>query len=211
MTTDDGRAHAKRGLLTLSTGAGKTHAGLFILKRLLRPRSSQFAAGDERLWPIGSIGAQQTVLTQGTAPLTSEIPYQPRRLRALTKQQRYAKAMRQAEAWEREGRDEQRVPLSGDRRVRNPHVRRGVIDRSNGRCENPYCRDPQPLGRTDADLPILEVDHVDDHATGGRDHGSNAIALCPNCHALKTRGHNRERMRHMLARTAQQLDRAAKQ
>jgi 5-methylcytosine-specific restriction endonuclease McrA len=35
---------------------------------------------------------------------------------------------------------------------------------------------------------LLEVDHIDDHAKGGRDHPAAMIALCPNCHKIKTHG-----------------------
>ena len=38
--------------------------------------------------------------------------------------------------------------------------------------------------------PILDVDHIKDLAKGGDDHPTNMVALCPNCHAVKTRGKN---------------------
>jgi 5-methylcytosine-specific restriction protein A len=45
---------------------------------------------------------------------------------------------------------------------------------------------------------ILEVDHVDDLALGGPDHPRHMIALCPNCHAAKTRGSKRGQLtRHL--------------
>ena len=40
--------------------------------------------------------------------------------------------------------------------------------------------------------PILEIDHVHDLALGGADDPAQMIALCPNCHAIKTRGTTRE-------------------
>lgn len=62
--------------------------------------------------------------------------------------------------------------------------------RSQGRCENPRCTgDIQD--RTDAGDPILEVDHIHDLAKGGGDLPAQMIALCPNCHAVKTRGRTR--------------------
>ena len=36
--------------------------------------------------------------------------------------------------------------------------------------------------------PVLEVDHIHDLALGGPDDPAQMIALCPNCHAVKTRG-----------------------
>ncbi|MGW1993245.1 HNH endonuclease [Embleya sp. NPDC001921] len=79
------------------------------------------------------------------------------------------------------------------RRARNGFARQAVIERSAGACENPHC-----LGHstelTTAGQPILEVDHVHDLARGGRDIPEVMIALCPNCHALKTRGVNRHKL-----------------
>ncbi|MDB4873270.1 MAG: endonuclease, partial [Gemmatimonadales bacterium] len=79
--------------------------------------------------------------------------------------------------------------------------RRAVILRSEGRCENPACGLPSP-DLTDRGEPILEVDHVNDLAGGGRDHPVQMIALCPNCHAVKTRGRRREQLRATLLTTA---------
>ncbi|MFE7387737.1 HNH endonuclease signature motif containing protein [Streptomyces sp. NPDC057582] len=56
-----------------------------------------------------------------------------------------------------------------------------------------------------AGLPILQVDHVKDLAKGGPDAPWNMIALCSSCHALKTYGENREKLRHLLAATARRL------
>lgn len=91
------------------------------------------------------------------------------------------------------------------RTVRNPvrsaFARRAVLSRSKGRCENPNCTG-QPADITDARQPILEVDHVLDLALGGRDHPSQMVALCPNCHAVKTRGRTRETLRDILLKVA---------
>ncbi len=78
---------------------------------------------------------------------------------------------------------------------------RAVLLRSEGQCENPGCTG-QPADVTDRGDPILEVDHVDDLAHDGRDHPRQMIALCPNCHAIKTRGRTRERLREILRVTA---------
>ncbi|SFG89871.1 HNH endonuclease signature motif containing protein [Streptomyces mirabilis] len=72
-----------------------------------------------------------------------------------------------------------------------------VLNRSQGRCENPNCTG-QPSDVTDRKQPILEVDHVVDLALGGHDHPRQMVALCPNCHAVKTRGSTREALREML-------------
>ena len=87
--------------------------------------------------------------------------------------------------------------------VRLESARRAVLLRSEGYCENPRCTGgPQDI--TDAGRPILEVDHIQDLAKGGPDHPEQMIALCPNCHAIKTRGRTRERLRHELFTVARQ-------
>ncbi|ROO91068.1 HNH endonuclease [Actinocorallia herbida] len=75
--------------------------------------------------------------------------------------------------------------------VRSRAARRAVLERSRGRCE--FCERDAP-GVTDRGHPILEVDHVREIAKDGRDHPEQMIALCPNCHAVKTRGAGRRAM-----------------
>lgn len=93
-----------------------------------------------------------------------------------------------------------------DRYARSRHAREAVIVRSRGKCENPKC-----LGHsdelTDAGDPILQVDHIRDIAKHGWDTPDVMIALCPNCHALKTLGRNREVLRDMLLKLAKRLHR----
>ncbi|MFJ9771750.1 HNH endonuclease [Kitasatospora sp. NPDC101157] len=91
-----------------------------------------------------------------------------------------------------------------DRHVRSTSARAAVIRRSGGRCENPRCAG-HPTELTMAGEPILQVDHVHDLSKGGPDIPSNMIALCPNCHALKTYGQHQEKLRRELKRTAQFL------
>jgi 5-methylcytosine-specific restriction protein A len=87
--------------------------------------------------------------------------------------------------------------------IRSRDARRAVLLRSGGRCENPGCSgDIQD--RTVRGEPILEIDHVHDLALGGPDHPAQMIALCPNCHAIKTRGHTREELRPVLLEAARQ-------
>lgn len=87
-------------------------------------------------------------------------------------------------------------------------ARAAVLERCKGRCENPDCAG-QPSDTTDAGLPILDVDHVEDIAKGGRDHPVSMVALCPNCHAMKTRGRRREELRQTLREVASRAHAAA--
>lgn len=91
-----------------------------------------------------------------------------------------------------------------DRFIRDPSARAAVVRRSKGSCESPRCAG-HPTELTTAGKPILQVDHVMDLAKGGPDVPWNMIALCPNCHALKTYGVNREKLRRLLATTARRL------
>ncbi|WP_392754736.1 HNH endonuclease [Streptomyces sp. LN590] len=95
-------------------------------------------------------------------------------------------------------------PSVADRYVRDPSARAAVIRRSKGDCESPQCAG-HPKELTAAGNPILQVDHVQDLAKKGPDIPSNMIALCPNCHALKTYGVNRAKLRRVLAATAKNL------
>ncbi|WP_405976741.1 HNH endonuclease [Streptomyces sp. NBC_00988] len=90
---------------------------------------------------------------------------------------------------------------TNSRPVRISQAREAVLIRCDGRCENPRCPG-QPDDLTDDGRPILEVDHVEEIAAGGRDHPSQMVALCPNCHAVKTRGRTREALRGVLAQAA---------
>jgi hypothetical protein len=141
--------------------------------------------------------------------LPRALPFQPRKLRVLSPSERYEKWMRLARAWEEEGLDQRRVEQTTNKRVRNPGIRKAVLLRSGGRCENPQCQNPGPIGWTDSGDPILEIDHVIEHARGGRDYGSNAIALCPNCHAVKTYGRHREEFACYLLGVAAERHQAA--
>jgi 5-methylcytosine-specific restriction protein A len=101
---------------------------------------------------------------------------------------RYAELNAQAERAVLEGKSHRRRPASGKRLSRITGSRQAVLERSGGACENPLCPDPRytsALSRNGSCL--LEVDHIDDHAKGGEDLPRAMIALCPNCHALKTR------------------------
>ncbi|MEU7428381.1 HNH endonuclease [Streptomyces sp. NPDC040750] len=102
-----------------------------------------------------------------------------------------------------------RRPSTINRRQRSARARAAVLARSGGLCENPECSSPGFQEVTDVGEPILEVDHVQDLALDGADHPVNMVALCPNCHALKTRGAGREALRETLARVARERHVAA--
>jgi 5-methylcytosine-specific restriction enzyme A len=88
-------------------------------------------------------------------------------------------------------------PTQVERCLRSRAARDAVILRSEGKCENPSCLGHSPE-RTDTGEPILEVDHVNGLAITGQDTPEVMIALCPNCHALKTRGKNRRELQETL-------------
>lgn len=50
--------------------------------------------------------------------------------------------------------------------------------------------------------PHLEIDHIHDLALGGDNDPVQMIALCPNCHATKTRATKREDLKQILLATA---------
>ena len=99
------------------------------------------------------------------------------------------------------GRENMRVDRTSADPIRSAAAKQAVLLRSEGRCENPNCTgDIRDL--TDSGAPILEVDHIHDLAFGGPDSPVQMIALCPNCHAIKTRGQTREELRPILLTTA---------
>jgi 5-methylcytosine-specific restriction enzyme A len=101
------------------------------------------------------------------------------------------------------GREDARAPRTSADPIRSRAARQAVILRSKGRCENPDCSgDIRDV--TDNGDAILEIDHVHDLAQGGPDNPSQMIALCPNCHAVKTRGRTRDKLRRALLAVAKQ-------
>lgn len=85
--------------------------------------------------------------------------------------------------------------------ARSAAARRAVLIRADGSCESPRCTG-MPAEPNRRGEPILDVDHVKDLALGGEDHPRNMVALCPNCHACKTRGDNVKRWRRELLAVA---------
>ncbi|WP_430382942.1 HNH endonuclease [Streptomyces sp. P10-4] len=120
----------------------------------------------------------------------------------------YERGCRLIDQWEA-GNEGQRDTRTTHRPRRSRAARHLVLLRSEGRCENPRCTG-QPADVTDRREPILEVDHVLDLALGGRDHPSQMVALCPNCHAVKTRGSTREELRAILLRVAAERHRGVR-
>jgi 5-methylcytosine-specific restriction enzyme A len=96
-----------------------------------------------------------------------------------------------------------RVSRTSKEPIRSAAARRAVLLRSKGNCENPDCIG-HPDVLTDAGDPILEIDHIHDLAKDGPDDPIQMIALCPNCHAVKTRSRDRERLRQRLFEVARQ-------
>jgi 5-methylcytosine-specific restriction protein A len=99
------------------------------------------------------------------------------------------------------GRESTRASRTSADPIRSDAARQAVLLRSEGRCENPGCTgDIHDV--TDSGAPILEVDHIHDLALGGPDEPAQMVALCPNCHAIKTLGRTREDLRSMLLEVA---------
>jgi hypothetical protein len=67
--------------------------------------------------------------------------------------------------------------MAQDRRAVPASVQREVLAEAGHMCANPRCR-----------ALILELHHIAWVKDGGGNEASNLVALCPNCHALHTRG-----------------------
>lgn len=180
---------AASGLVVSYVGSGKTASYLPIMMEWSRRQLPLYVLdeahryvldGQHRVAPITRSTAVEPAAPIALRPL----PYHPRTLRIVPGESLYARWMSKAERWEETGLDQRHVERTTTQRVRNPLVRKAILRRAEGRCENPRCRNPEPVGWTDNGDPILEIDHIVEHAKGGRDHGENTIALCPNCHAL---------------------------
>lgn len=91
--------------------------------------------------------------------------------------------------------------------IRSRYARQAVLVRAEDQCEAPWCTG-MPKDRLETGAAILEVDHVNDLAFGGADDPSNMVALCPNCHATKTRGKNIAKRRRQLSEVAREKDKA---
>ncbi|UUU33646.1 HNH endonuclease [Streptomyces sp. CA-210063] len=141
--------------------------------------------------------------TVDVIPIEVDSTAEPKPISAREKYKRLAAAARRTAA----GRTRRSKLAQAERYLRSPAAREAVILRSEGHCENPSCLG-HPLERTDAGAPILDVDHVKDLAGGGPDTPDTMIALCPNCHALKTRGKDRSELQKKLLAVARARHRA---
>ncbi|MFE1444159.1 HNH endonuclease [Streptomyces sp. NPDC058739] len=206
-----------RMMLDSRIGTGKTiEAGRLIadmVRGVFSPPVLWIVNGQHRTGDLLRINQVPDPVEDPTTPaelLLREEPFARRRMRARSVpwRARYRELRWRAAAWEADGRDQDRVFTSGERRVRSGAAREAVLLRSQGRCENSDCLLPVLPYRTAAGQPLLEIDHIDDHAQGGRDHPGTMIALCPNCHANKTRGADRSALRERLRGVAQALDSA---
>ncbi|MFG2622423.1 HNH endonuclease [Streptomyces sp. NPDC048507] len=130
---------------------------------------------------------------------TEEVPA-PDVVEPLSDQERYRRLTSAAHAISK-SRSSRSTTAQVERFYRSRAARDAVLLRSGARCENETCLG-HSFERTDKGAPLLEVDHVNDLARDGADTPETMIALCPNCHALKTRGSNRRRLRHALLKIA---------
>lgn len=89
-----------------------------------------------------------------------------------------------------------------DEPVRIAAARRAVVLRSRGMCENPRCPNPDMGDVNDQDGPLLDVDHIGGLAATGDDEAVDMIALCPNCHRIKSLGQSRHELIPILRETA---------
>ncbi|HEY8986620.1 MAG TPA: HNH endonuclease [Streptomyces sp.] len=200
----------RRMLLGDSVGVGKTvEAGLIAAEMVRGARSPRMSYGVGR----PGLGVKQLLDLAGSATTPDETvlraePFARRRMRAKTvsRRARYVELRRRAEVREENGRDQDRASTTREHRVRDGGAREAVLLRSEGQCESPDCLLPALPYRTKAGQPLLEIDHIDDHAAGGRDHPSAMIALCPNCHANKTHGADGAALRERLRVVAKALD-----
>lgn len=129
-------------------------------------------------------GAVPEELLQDVGLETSSAPSTTRDQNSL---EIYTRLCVRIEAAEARGDHDRSIRTSRTQPVRSRDAARAVLLPSGGHCENPLCTG-EPDDVTHAGDPILEVDHIEGRADWGRDHPIQMIALCPNCHAIKTRG-----------------------
>ncbi|MFJ6784493.1 HNH endonuclease [Streptomyces yangpuensis] len=130
-------------------------------------------------------------LTSVTPTPLSPLPYVQRRLRARVATSRlYRELCAKVEAAKAAGKTGHWNTAERMRRPRSTDAREAVLTRSRKRCENPDCLLPggKLPYRTHTGKTLLEVDHLEGHASGGRDEPEFMIALCPNCHRYRTHG-----------------------
>lgn len=218
----DGSAWAIKLAMQTGVGLGKTIEAGLIAAELAGERPPPVHClpvtdGQHRMLGLGPQWWKETArhtdrhagAEHAGMPLVPQ-PFARRRIRARTvpRRERYRELRRRVEEREADGRHQEHAVTVGTRRVRDREAREAVLLRSEGLCENPWCLLRALPYRTAAGGYLLEVDHIDDHALGGRDHPRAMIALCPNCHANKTRGADCTALRERLRPVAMELDAA---
>uniref|UniRef100_UPI00403FC84D HNH endonuclease n=1 Tax=Streptomyces sp. TG1A-60 TaxID=3129111 RepID=UPI00403FC84D len=185
--------HARSGAMPVSaTGlSGKRRCSVCDRPGLAEGRSRHLKCEDSYLTQdplVHTVPASAAVASDARAIAKS---------RAIAQYRELVKSVerREAATYGRRTEQENRRP------VRLADARKAVLLRCQGRCENPTCGG-QPTDVTDDGQPILEVDHIVEITAGGRDHPVQMVALCPNCHAMKGRGLNREALRAALLNMA---------
>lgn len=195
-------------LVPFGTGSGKTNTAIGLVVELANEHHRDLALAG--LVPR-TAQRDRTVWDVAAAPPAwlEPMPYASRRMRArMSREATYRAMCRRVQERERAGLHEERRQHEGERRVRDGESREAVLLRCQDRCENPKCFKRDLPYRTSAGKTLLQVDHIADHAAGGRDYPSTMIALCPNCHANKTYGANREALRAALRAEALKLHEA---
>lgn len=186
--------------LVRSSGEARTEAVAFLLREFF----SRHHDWIDILNDVGLGGApilQDASLTEAIADdALAAVPVSPT-------ENEYARWCGVAEQGQKPGETLRKKGITHDVIQRLASARQAVIVRSEGHCENPDCGG-EPKDVTAKGAPILEVDHVMDLALDGPDHPENMIALCPNCHAVKTRGSTREQLRSKLLVVARQRHKA---
>ncbi|MEV0469156.1 HNH endonuclease [Streptomyces prunicolor] len=200
-----------------TTGAGKTTTFVHMARDMLGKRGDLVVPDEAHR---GSMATHQGLTSQlerawtsgdeeepvSGVPALRLKPYEPRRLRIVPPKERYRLLRRRATEWEQTGMDQRRRLTLRQVRIRSGAASEAVITRSGGRCENPECLLPDLPYRTKRGKTLLEADHVDDHASGGRDHPAAMVALCPNCHRNKTHGVDGPELTERLRDVALKLD-----
>jgi len=79
-----------------------------------------------------------------------------------------------------------------------------VLQQANGICES--CDHAAPFSKPNG-LPYLEVHHLRRLADGGSDKVSNAVAVCPNCHARLHYSSDRDELRSQIEAKLERITR----
>ena len=145
------------------------------------------------------IDADPTMLLSALGLAEPEVVTSPVELSFAARAAEYQRLCARADVFWHD-RDTTRAARTPAAPIRSPDARSAVLLRSEGHCENPGCTG-EIQDRTDSGAPILEIDHIHDPALGDDD-PLQMIALCPNCHATRTRGTKRDELKPVLLTAA---------